>query len=263
MIGETPADATGRVVGGETQADALDPASPRPAGLRVEALDRRRLSEKVYDLLRAKIVARELRPGERLDVALLARSLGVSVAPVKAAVHQLAAEGVIEVLPQRGTFVASLDWPTLEELFGIRRILETHACESLLGRITEVQLAELRRLLGQMQAHTRGDAHLNYAAYLEVDRAFHTTIVRSLGNRSLTEMYEGIGLRLRLVRAIQAGHTASGALGNLAEHFAILRALEGADPAQARAAVSHHLDQALRRIADRLGDDASEPSPAR
>src|SRR5689334_11983943 len=104
MIGDTPPDAIGRVIGVDAQTAHPDTAPPRPAGLRVEALDRRRLSEKVYDLLRGKIVARELRPGERLDVALLARSLGVSVAPVKAAVHQLAAEGVIEVLPQRGTF---------------------------------------------------------------------------------------------------------------------------------------------------------------
>ena len=189
---------------------------------------------------------------------MLSRQLGISAAPVKAAVQQLAAEGVFEVYPQRGTFVGSLDWSTIQELFELRRVFETHACESLQRRLTEVQLAELRRLLGQMQAHTRGDTHLNYAAYLEIDLSFHTTIVRSLGNHSLTEMYEGIGLRLRLVRAIQASCTVTGAVTNLAEHYEILRSLESDDPGQARAAVSHHLDQALKRIMIRLVGDGQE-----
>src|SRR5262245_57139495 len=93
--------------------------------LDTEPIERTRLTQQVYELLRAKIMAHELLPGQRIDIPMLARLLGVSRTPVKEAVNRLAAEGAIEILPQHGTFIASVDWPALLELHDMRVMIET------------------------------------------------------------------------------------------------------------------------------------------
>ncbi|MBV9355533.1 MAG: GntR family transcriptional regulator, partial [Chloroflexi bacterium] len=89
------------------------------------------MTQQIYTVLREKILARELLPGERIDIATLARDLGVSRTPVKEAVNQLADQGIIEIRPQRGTFVAAVDWHALKELHELCLIVETSVCGEL------------------------------------------------------------------------------------------------------------------------------------
>ena len=84
-------------------------------------LHRSRASDSVFDILRTNILARGFRPGDRLDVRALADQLGVSATPVKDAVTRLAAEGLIEIRPRSGTFVAELAPDAVAETFEIRR----------------------------------------------------------------------------------------------------------------------------------------------
>jgi DNA-binding GntR family transcriptional regulator len=221
--------------------------------LHTAPIERTRLTQAVYELLRDKIMARELLPGQRIDIPMLARRLGVSRTPVKEAVNRLAAEGAIEILPQHGTFVASIDWPTLLELHDMRVMIETYVCDSLAYPLADELLAELRRLQGEMERLTDGDRFVDFPAHLETDRLFHTAIVRLAGNSRLTQTYEQINLPLRLARAYPDTNALSGALATREEHLAILDALAAGDAPRAREATVRHLQNALARHMGRLG----------
>ena len=215
-------------------------------------IERTALTQTVYELLRAKIMARELLPGQRIDVAMLARVLGVSRTPVKEAVNRLAAEGAIEILPQHGTFIASIDWPALSELHDIRVMIETYVCDALSYPLPSQHLAALHRQLGDMERLTSEDTFVNFPAHLELDRIFHTTFVRLAGNERLTRFYEQINLPIRLARAYPDPGNLSGAAATCAEHREIVVALASGDAPRAREATRAHLENALKRHLSRL-----------
>src|SRR3954454_10967227 len=98
----------------------------------LDTLPTQRLTDAVYALLRERILRGAHRPGERLHVDRLAQALGVSQTPLKAALAALAVEGLIQVQPRRGTFVAPLSERDISESLSIRRALEILAAETIL-----------------------------------------------------------------------------------------------------------------------------------
>src|SRR6185295_5329524 len=105
-------------------------------------LTRRRATDEVYDVLRASILDHRFRPGERLFVDQIAAHLGVSLTPVRHALQQLATEGLVEIRPRSGTYVASLTDADISETFEIRRALEYLAAESAVSRIEDETLKQ-------------------------------------------------------------------------------------------------------------------------
>ena len=83
-------------------------------------LQRQRAADEVYQALRQAIVNYQIKPGERLDVEDLSAKFGVSLTPVRGALQQLATEGLVEIRPRSGTFVASLTAQDVEETFQLR-----------------------------------------------------------------------------------------------------------------------------------------------
>jgi DNA-binding GntR family transcriptional regulator len=241
----------------ESRSRAL--SETHPSAIRVpsrstvpEKLVRVRLTQQIYKVLREKILARELLPGERIDIAVLAKQLGVSRTPVKEAVNQLADQGIVEIRPQRGTFVASVDWHALKELHELCLILETSVCGALAGKLSLHNLAELRDLLTEMEGKTDGPVYRDYTEYLKLDRDYHTAIVRFTGNVHLLRTYERLGLHLRVARDFADVSHITGAADNLAEHVEIFRTLAAGDANQARRAAAEHLRNGFRRVCGRL-----------
>ena len=159
------------------------------------------LNGQVYQVLRDRVVRGELCAGCRLDVDRLAQELGVSVTPVKEALMRLSAEGLVDIRPRRGTFVRALDRREIEEAYDIRLMIELYTAEPALQRVTAADVAHMRRLADELTALTEGDAYLDYQAYVAKDKEMHAYLVALAGNRRLLEVYEGINLATRLVRA--------------------------------------------------------------
>ena len=207
-----------------------------------------RLTQAVYVQLRDSIVTHRYAPGERLQVDQLAAQLGVSRTPVREALNQLAAEGLVEVRPRRGTFVAQVDDTTIAELYQVRLMIDTSVGTLLAPRLAPRQLRAIARAFDTLAKLVDGDTYRDYGAYLEGDRAFHSTIVRQLGNARLTALYEEINLPLWLVRAQQSAGTPHDAHISLAEHQAIFNALQRRDPRAAAEAMAGHINSSLRKL---------------
>lgn len=206
-----------------------------------------RLTQRVYQLLRTSIANHDFAPGERLQLGQLATQLGVSRTPVREALNQLAAEGLIEIRPRHGTFVARVDRETVAELYQLRLIIDTAVGKLIAARLTNAQLTALRKRFEKLAVLVDGETYVDYGAYLECDRAFHSAIVRLLGNRRLMALYEEINLPLWLVRAQRAAGTPYDAQRSLAEHTAIMRALQSRDPIAVAEALAGHVEASLVR----------------
>src|SRR6476660_7201251 len=107
-------------------------------------LELRPLQQQIHDNLLGKILRGELGPGEKISPPDIAESLGVSVTPVRDAVNLLAAEGLVQVRPRRGTVVAPMSGEDVAELYEIRLMIEPAAAELVAERATDSQIARIR-----------------------------------------------------------------------------------------------------------------------
>ncbi len=181
------------------------------------------------------------RPGEILRKPQICAALGVSRSPVADAVARLAGEGLVDVIPQAGTFVARFSLAEIREGAFLREAIELAAVERVATMITEDQLLLLRRNLKVQAALVAdGDAQGFYA----LDGEMHELILSFSGFRRLAQVADMAWLHVNRARQLilpVPGRVAA----TLQEHLAILAALEARDPVAARAAVKLHLGQLI------------------
>jgi GntR family transcriptional regulator, rspAB operon transcriptional repressor len=199
-------------------------------------ITRTTLSEQIYDYLRGEILTGRFAPGERLDLGELVGRLKVSKMPVKDAIGRLAAEGLLEVQAQRGTFVSRIDPRELAETFEVRRALEILAGELAAPHVKRTDIEKLRALIAEMEKSNE------VARHLALNFEFHSLIVELSGNRKLIETYH----RLRVPIQVAGIHYRSEKwIERIAqeqkEHRAIVRALEQKDAEAVARAMNEHI----------------------
>lgn len=189
-------------------------------------------------------------PGTRLVEAELAAAFDVSRVPLREAFRILTLEGLVDLTLHRGATVRPLSDTELQELFGVRMAIETHAAATLARRRDRDALARLRRhVMGMRAAVAAGDI----ATYQRLAAEFHETFVEAAGNALLTATYGQIRLRLR---RYQAAMTRLPHLPktSIAEHAAILDAIAKGDAAKASALSVAHLESLVRQFTGRAED---------
>lgn len=199
------------------------------------------LGQRVYQTLREAILSLEYRPGEILRKPEICEALGVSRSPVADAVARLQGEGLVDVVPQAGTFVARFSMEEIREGAFLREAIELAAIERVAEIITDDQLTLLRRnLTVQAALVTDGDIPGFYA----MDAAMHELILSFTGFARLAQVSETAWAHVN--RARQLILPVPGRIeATLAEHQAILGSLEAREPGAARAAVRSHLRQLI------------------
>jgi DNA-binding GntR family transcriptional regulator len=209
----------------------------------LQRLARSRASDSVFDVLRENILGRGFRPGDRLDVRALAHQLGVSATPVKDAVTRLAAEGLVEIRPRSGTFVAELAADAVAETFEIRRALECLAAEHVVSRLTPELLARFTAIVEALE-RTVSSEH-DRAQHEQKNVELHTLLVESSGNRRLTELYRSLNAHLIVARIHSRRSPDDARLAQeRREHRAILEALQSRDTSLLVGALDRHIRRA-------------------
>ena len=161
------------------------------------------LSNQVYDLLKGKILASEIEPGERLMQIPVAEILNVSRTPVREAFLRLEHDGLVERLPQGGVRVTPLSLETVNKVFGIRSVLEGYAAELVCDNINPENLEELEMLRDQAM-ELLSDRELGEEAklrkFFQLNTVFHDVIYMATGNeyleRTITNL-KNLVLRMR------------------------------------------------------------------
>lgn len=215
-------------------------------------IDHTALSDKVYVILKEKILRRELGPGEKIQIDDIAQQLGVSRTPVKDAVNHLALEGLVEVVARRGTFVTELTMRDVAELFDLRLILELYAAQKLLedGKRDQV-LAELAECLAGMEEAIQGDEYRDYEGFMAWDRDLHLGLITLTGNRILLQTYQGLNIHIQIARAHYL-RSVEGALQAQQEHKAIYAAFKTGDLERISKAVATHINNVKSGVLESL-----------
>jgi DNA-binding GntR family transcriptional regulator len=143
------------------------------------------VTDAVVEALRDKILRGELRHGEWLKQDDLAKELEVSIVPVREALRQLQAEGLVVSYPRRGARVAPLDESEFEELYIIREELAVLACRWVAEDFSRLPLEKMRGLLGQIEVEIAGEDSL---ALLRLTREFCFTLFETTGKRHLLRL---------------------------------------------------------------------------
>ncbi|MFF2999930.1 GntR family transcriptional regulator [Streptomyces sp. NPDC057950] len=177
----------------------------------------------VLAALRTALVGGELVPGEVYSAPVLGERFGVSATPVREAMQQLALEGAVEVVPNRGFRVVRRGTRELAELAEIRALIEVPVMLRLARTVPAARWAELRPLA---EATVRAAATGCRATYAESDRAFHRAVLALAGNDQLVRIAEDLHRRAQW--PLVGGPVSRGRadlVADAAEHTALLEAL--------------------------------------
>jgi DNA-binding GntR family transcriptional regulator len=139
------------------------------------------------EALRQAILDGRLAPGAPLNQADIARQLGISRAPLREALRELAEEGLVVNIPFRGAFVSTIDRRALDELCSLRNLIERFAVQRVIERASGADLDRLREIIARMEeAADRGDVE----AVDREDIAFHTAICELSDHHLLLQVWQ-------------------------------------------------------------------------
>jgi DNA-binding GntR family transcriptional regulator len=210
------------------------------------AVPRRGLSKAVlvYEDLRASIIDLALKPGTRLDKHEICGRLGISRQPLAEAVTRLASERLVDVEPQKGTFVARIRLSDVAEASFVRRALEVATAAAIAANMDDLILKRLDRLL-TYQA-TAIDAK-DWEEFYALDVRFHSMLFERIAMARVAAAVEISRAPLERARRLLVPSPGR-SQETLKEHRAIYAALAGHDAAAAGEAMGAHLDRALSEI---------------
>ncbi|CAL9369136.1 GntR family transcriptional regulator [Streptomyces sp. enrichment culture] len=193
--------------------------------------------ERVADALRAALIAGELRPGQVYSAPALAARFGVSATPVREALLDLAKEGLVDAVPNKGYRVTAASERQLDEYTHVRALIEIPTTAALAAAADPAALAALRPVAEELvAAATAGDL----IAYVDADQCFHLALLALAGNAHLVEAVRDLRRRSRLY-----GLTTLAEQGRLRasaeEHLELLDALLARDTEAVREVMGRHL----------------------
>lgn len=234
-----------------------EPLSVSDSGLIDPMLDQRRgeTVDYVVRRLREGILQGRFAPGQRLIAREVTEHIGISRGPVREAFRRLAAEGLIDVVPNRGAIVRRLSRREVSDRFQIRERLEGLAARLAAQHIDEldhrVQFTETWE-----KVRPRGEA-LAWNAFIERNRLYHMTIVRIGGNDQLSDLIENLQLPMMMLQvglAMRPEHIEM----SHAAHVAVAEAILDGDAEAAEEAMQEHLRSAREWVLE-LPVDAFKP----
>lgn len=211
----------------------------------------RALRQAVYDHVCEQILTGKRRAGERLSELTLAKETGVSRSPVREAIGQLRAEGILEQVPGYGAFIKTPTRGEITDAFEVREWLEVEAVSSLASRpATDPALfADARRIHEEMHTMLREsylqDTRMLSAdridAFARIDMAWHNAILEAAGNRQVVKVIRDTRLLIHAAGCKPVPLNPDHVARVFAEHDLVLRAVVRGEPAEARRLMSEHI----------------------
>ncbi len=213
----------------------------------------RDLRGEVYRILREGIANRTLPPGTRLIETELVEELGVSRTPIREALNQLSKEGMVEIIPRRGTFVKRWSLAEVIEILLLREVLEGLAARLATSRMTE---EEIDRLARYMDDYEQGKLD-----YTEADKRFHEDIVEACGMPRLIELIRNIYDSLQMMDFLSSSFRSKKRIReSVAEHRRVIEALRTGDKDLVERAMRDNFQQTQRYYQRLLEEEAQGPA---
>ena len=203
----------------------------------------RALYEEVAEQLRQRIFRRELEPGSWIDELKIAEEFGISRTPLREALKVLAAEGLVTMKVRRGAYVTEMSEKDLRDVYHLLSLLESDAAGVVAEHATEAQLKTLQDLHAELEA-----AVADREKFFAVNERFHMHLLEMADNRWRSQMVADLRKVMKLNRhnsLLKAGRIGE----SLAEHRAVMAAIEARDGEAAMARMREHFSNGLEAAA--------------
>ncbi|HLI59933.1 MAG TPA: GntR family transcriptional regulator [Solirubrobacteraceae bacterium] len=230
-------------------------------------MDSQSLQARAADQLREMIADGTLVPGANLSEVALAASFSISRTPIREALKQLSTEGLVEIVPRVGTFVAKPSLREIVELFQVKEVLEGLSARLLAQRGEVPELRALRRNVAESEQAVRTGHAERYAALVD---EFHDLIAVGADNTKLLAAYRLLLNQLAYRRLVRTSLGRPGRLPrSVDEHARLLELIESKEPDGAESAMRSHVRAsaqevlaALRTAGESAREDGAEPRRA-
>lgn len=221
------------------QDGAASPSAPPEAA---EGGETRRESaaETAYLTLRADILAGALPPGEKLTETRLADRLGLSRTPIREALNRLALEGFVDRAPGAAARVAAFPADEVEQVFGIRALLESYAARRAAERATPEQIEELARLADLMEAHTPPASEADLAVLSTANERFHRLVMEAAEAHRLASILS-LTVQVALVQRTYRRFSERDLIRSARHHQELVEAIAARAPDWAESVMRAHL----------------------
>ena len=186
-----------------------------------------------------------------MDIKELAEKLGVSRTPVKDAINRLASEGLVELKPRRGTFVAELSARDVAETFEVRLALECLAAEIAIESITDDDILRFKEIMAAMEIPVTNERERAFHRRKNTD--FHRLLVELSGNRKLLDIYDSIHVQVKFARirydaAVLAKHLED----EKEQHREIFTALQDRDSPRLIKLLKKHIRSGAQSVVEEI-----------
>jgi DNA-binding GntR family transcriptional regulator len=203
--------------------------------------------EKAYAFIVDQVLTVPTTAGSFLNEQELATRIGVSRTPVREALLQLQAEGLVELVPKRGAHVPPLSGRQIAEVMDLRGVLERHAATRVLST-GSAPVAAMRAILDDQEALVNSTAESAARTFITLDGRFHQTLIDAANSELLSSTYSGLRARLLRIGLAAVFATPNRQHPVCVEHAAIVDALHSGDVDVAHARIDEHLDVTLQTL---------------
>lgn len=197
----------------------------------------------LFQRLRARIIQLDVKPGQALSETEVARHYAVSRQPVREAFIKLAAAGLLEIRPQRGTFVKKIEVEAVMDARFVREAIEAEVVRAAVAKVDAAAIANLRAQI----AHQRAIPADDHAGFLAADEAFHRTLAELAGKAYAWRVVEEVKAQMDRVRYLSFGG-ATDTTVLIDQHEAVVDALAAGQRRLAEGAIRLHLREILKSL---------------
>lgn len=200
-------------------------------------IDITNINEKVYELIKSRIICREYPPGHQVSIRKLQDELGVSNSPINNALFRLSGEGLVDITSRKGTYVRDITEKDIYEIEELRIILECGAVDIIAGKITDKQVEIIER---RYKETLIPEAHFDYTKFMEKDSLFHLEIMKLANNQRLIDTYKRLNAHIQIARFEYAKQRKKPLPWTHGDHLEIISALKLRNPEKAKQAIVNH-----------------------
>jgi DNA-binding GntR family transcriptional regulator len=205
--------------------------------------ERTNLRNQVYDVLKKRIILREIPSGKKINEEELAKSLGVSRTPIRETLVRLEHEGIVEIIPRRGAFVVSQSKEKVRDLLQVREVLEGLVARLATENMKSELLDRIKRSLEKVSSTDDDDNRL--LKYTPADVEFHALLLEACDNELLKTMMENLNVHLQMVR-LRTVALPGRPEQTVLEHYEIVEAIEKRNSILAEKLMKEHVASVRR-----------------
>jgi DNA-binding GntR family transcriptional regulator len=197
------------------------------------------ISDRAYQGLRSAIMSLKLKPGEEINIKEISENLGVSRSPIREALLKLERDGLVELIPQKGTFVSRIDLDRMREERFLRECLEEKTLELFIDLYTDADALRIRDILNRQQ---RSLDSLSSESFLDEDDEFHRVFFEVAGKRMCWDIIQSMSGHYRRMRLLVL-RSADVPAHNYLQHAELFGFVLARDKVRAVATLKSHLSK--------------------